>query len=172
MMQENVAALKEQLRADYGIGWKAEQVPHNADLIKKFNGQPPENGMCCLKLSEESNSVYVAPAFETATSMNLEYLAIALQVRLREGKEPFFSLDPVGTTTLNAMQVKNFDPEWLAGTSVGDVLFQADYHLKELSMGEYGQPVIGMKNCCDSSDQEKSGKDWNAREWFIMKNAE
>merc|ERR1711953_1131528 len=70
------------------------------------------------------------------------------------------------------MQVKNYEPEWLAGTSVGEVLFQADYYLKELSMGEHGQPVIGMKSCVDSHQEEKSSKDWNAREWFVVKNAE
>merc|ERR1711953_871117 len=70
------------------------------------------------------------------------------------------------------MQVKNYEPEWLAGTSVGEVLFQADYYLKELSMGEHGQPVIGMKSCIEASDNEKSNKDWNAREWFVVKNAE
>jgi len=165
--QENVAALKEQLRADYGIGWNPEQVPQNADLFQKLTGLPSHDGMCCLRLSEESNSVYVAPAHETATSMNLEYLAIALQVRLREGKEPFFSLDPTEGSASSSMQEKKFDPEWLAGTSVGDVLFQADYHLKELSMGEAEQPIIGMKSCLDSSNQ-----DWSAREWFVVKTAE
>merc|ERR1719297_7919 len=29
-----------------------------------------------------------------------------------------------------------------------------------------------MKSCSDFSDQEKSNKDWNAREWFVVKNAE
>merc|ERR1719415_230186 len=29
-----------------------------------------------------------------------------------------------------------------------------------------------MKHCLDFSDHEKSSKDWNAREWFIVKNAE
>merc|ERR1719221_1119915 len=38
-------------------------------------------------------------------------------------------------------------------------------------MGEHAQPVRGMKSCADS-DQEKSSKDWNAREWFVVKNAQ
>merc|ERR1719499_1310133 len=29
-----------------------------------------------------------------------------------------------------------------------------------------------MKNCVDLSQEEKSSKDWNAREWFVVKNAE
>ena len=35
------------------------------------------------------------------------------------------------------MLEKRFSPSWLAGTSVGDLMFQADYYLKELSMGEF-----------------------------------
>merc|ERR1719221_1957117 len=38
-------------------------------------------------------------------------------------------------------------------------------------MGEHAQPVRGMKSCADS-DEEKNSKDWNAREWFVVKNAE
>lgn len=32
---------------------------------------------------------------------------------------------------------KRFSPSWLAGTSVGELMFQADYYLKELAMGEH-----------------------------------
>lgn len=38
-------------------------------------------------------------------------------------------------------QKKVYEPSWLAGTSVGDVMFQADYFLKELALGEYTMPV-------------------------------
>jgi len=34
------------------------------------------------------------------------------------------------------MLEKRFTPSWLAGTSIGELMFQADYYLKELSMGE------------------------------------
>jgi hypothetical protein len=44
--------------------------------------------------------------------------------------------------------------------------------LKELSMGEYEQPVAGMRNCLDLSTSEWEGKPWNAREWFVVKKAE
>ena len=44
-------------------------------------------------------------------------------------------------------------------------MFQADYHLKELSMGEYDQPIVGMKSCFDFADMEGFGKEWSAREW-------
>ena len=38
-------------------------------------------------------------------------------------------------------QKKVYEPSWLAGTSIGDVMFQADYFLKELALGEYTMPV-------------------------------
>merc|ERR1740121_3488150 len=70
------------------------------------------------------------------------------------------------------MQTKRYEPKWLAGTSIGEVMFQADYHLKELSMGEYEQPVIGMKSCFDFAESEGMDKDWSAREWFVVRKAE
>merc|ERR1719352_357711 len=92
---------------------------------------------------------------------------------MKEGREPFFSLDPVDPTSANTMQFKRFEPHWLAGTSVGEVLFQADYHLKELSMGEYEQPVVGMKSCFDLAEDKSFEDDsWRAREWFVIRDAE
>merc|ERR1719162_2033524 len=51
-------------------------------------------------------------------------------------------------------------------------MFQADYLLKELSMGKFDQPVVGMKSCLDFADTDKSESSWTGREWFTMKNAE
>jgi len=70
------------------------------------------------------------------------------------------------------MQAKRFEPAWLMGTSVGEVMFQADYYLKELSMGEYSQPVVGMRSCFDLSEAEGHTQEWNAREWFVVRKAE
>eukprot|EP00415_Alexandrium_ostenfeldii_P002814 UN2814 len=102
-------------------------------------------------------------------------MSTALEVRRRENREPLFSLDPVDAGSeffdpKRSMQVKRFEPAWLAGTSVGEVLFQSDYHLKELSMGEYEQPVVGMKSCHEFSNAE--GPEWSAREWFVVRKAE
>lgn len=116
----------------------------------------------------------MAPTLEPAESVNLEYLSLALKVRMLEGREPLFSLDAVtsdGQWEKHMMQEKCFEPAWLAGTSVGEILFQADYHLKELSMGVYEQPVVGMKSCIDFTE-EVAAEDWNAREWFIVRQAD
>lgn len=39
-------------------------------------------------------------------------------------------------------------------------------------MGEYEQPVIGMKSCFDFAEKEGMEKDWSAREWFVVRKAE
>jgi hypothetical protein len=166
--QQEQEAMKAKSRAEYGIGWKAlEQVPRNAGRVAESEEQPALEGMCCLVLDEETGALGVDSTIEPAASVNLEYLSIALQVRSQEGREPFFSLDPVDPQNAT-MQEKRFEPDWLAGTSVGEVMFQADYHLKELSMGQYEQPVIGMKSCLDYSENETREKEWNAREWFVV----
>ena len=38
------------------------------------------------------------------------------------------------------MQAKRFEPAWIAGTSVGAVSSQSDYHLKELPMANMRSP--------------------------------
>merc|ERR1719440_2296314 len=117
--------------------------------------------MICLVLEEGETGrrARIAATLDPAAAINLEYLSVALQVRLREGHEPRFSLDPIDAKNKHSMQKKVFLPEWIAGTSVGDVLFQSDYYLKELSMGEYDQPVLGMRSAFDYSEEETSCKD-------------
>jgi len=166
------AELKSKRRTEYDIGWKVERIPSNLAVATRLSCSPAPQGMCCLVLDKASNSVRVAPTVEPAASVNLEYLCLALQVRLREGREPVFSLDPVDPAQPGTMQFKRFEPAWLAGTSAGEVLFQADYHLKELSMGEFEQPVVGMKSCFDFSEEEGHKKEWSAREWFVVNKAE
>eukprot|EP00972_Heterocapsa_arctica_P031633 4658720-Heterocapsa_arctica.AAC.1 len=39
-------------------------------------------------------------------------------------------------------------------------------------MGEYAQPIVGMKSCFDFADAEGFGKEWSAREWFVVRKAE
>ncbi|CAK0847784.1 unnamed protein product [Prorocentrum cordatum] len=113
----------------------------------------------------------VAPTVEPAAAVNLEYLSTALRVRREDGREPFFSLDPVVGADTAAMQSKRFEPAWLIDTCLGEVMFQADYRLKELSMGEHMQPVVGMKSCSDFFDGREKHTDWNAREWFVVRKA-
>jgi hypothetical protein len=130
----------------------------------------------------QGGALRIAPTSDPTTAVNLEYLSLALRVRLLDGREPLFSLDPKAGDFLapstdphqDKWQVKHFAPNWLANTSVGDVLFQADYHLKELSMGEHPQPVLGMKSCVELSKMKGATpvENWRAREWFVVRGAE
>mmetsp|Transcript_80881 Transcript_80881/g.237743 ORF Transcript_80881/g.237743 Transcript_80881/m.237743 type:complete len:1312 (+) Transcript_80881:71-4006(+) len=174
--QEGEQARKTTARKKHDIGWRADRVPHNSDHMRSLGYHRSPQNMCCLVLDEQEDvetTVNVSETLEPAGSVNLEYLSIALRCRLREGAEPAFSLDPTNTSDDpgQTMQQKRFEPAWLAGTSVGDVLFQSDYLLKELSMGEYDQPVVGMKSCFDFSEEEGHKTEWRAREWFVVKNA-
>lgn len=130
--------------------------------------------MVCLVLSDDrgSHTLQAASTTEPSAAVNLEYLSTALRVRRLEGHEPFFSLDPVDPSQKHSMQRKRFIPQWLESTNAGEVLFQADYYLKELSMGEYEQPVVGMRSCFDYSESEGHRDAWSAREWFMVRKAE
>jgi len=163
---------KQMRREEYDIGWKVERIPRNAGPAARLAGRPVQNGLIALLLEEGTNRLRAVPTLDPAASVNLEYLSVALKVRQEEGREALFSLDPVDPKIQDSMQVKRFEPYWLKGTNVGDVLFESDYHLKELSMGEYEQPVVGMKSCFDYSDEEDPNKEWSAREWFVVNRAE
>jgi len=172
------ATLKRSRREEFDIGWKVSAIPDNKVAAERFGCAVVPQGLSCL-VFQEDGSVRVAPTFEPAAALNLEYLSLALKVRRLEGREPLFSLDPVDAAKSvrdndpeASMQLKRFEPEWLAGTSVGEVMFQADYHLKELSMGEYEQPIVGMKSCFEYSETEGLETEWSAREWFVVRQAE
>jgi len=161
-------------REMYDIGWKVERVPRNLAPAGKLGCElSAAHGHCSLVLEEGSQKVRVVETADPALCVNLEYLSLALQVRRKEGREPLFSLEPkdAAEDPRHLMQTKVFEPAWLVGTSVGEIMFQADYYLKELSMGEHDQPVMGMKSCFDLSEAEGLGKQWSAREWFVVKSA-
>lgn len=165
---------KTRIRTEYDIGWKIDSLPCSLRLASKFDCYLLPQSMCGVMV--EDGVARVVPTIEPSAAINLEYLSLALRVRRDEGREPFFSLDPSPAdldeaTQAEEMHVKRFEPAWLAGTSVGEVLFQADYHLKELSMGECQQPVVGMKSCFELAEAEGFSRKWSAREWFKVQDA-
>merc|ERR1719174_3151348 len=88
---------------EYGVGWKVDLIPRNAGPASKLAMREVQEGMLCLLLDKDTNSVGIASTIEPALAVNLEYLSTALQVRRREGQEPVFSLDPLSADK-NAMQ--------------------------------------------------------------------
>lgn len=172
-LQAKQAEKKLKNRLEYEIGWRMENVPKNHQFAAAMGCSSAPNGLCCLVYDETSRSVRVAATLEPAAAINLEYLILALKVRHQVQREPLFSLDPVDPKNLEETpQKKRYEPEWLANTSVGDVMFQADYFLKELALGEYTQPIAGMRSVFDWSElMERHHKPWAGREWFVVKKA-
>lgn len=169
----NETVKKSQNRKEYDIGWRMQSVPKNSSIAQRLGCSPVPRGHCCLVYDEISRTVQIAATHEPAASINLEYLLLALKVRRDGSREPLFSLDPVDASNLaNTQQHKRYEPWWLAGTSVGDVMFQADYFLKELALGEYTMPVVGMMSVFDFSEMERKDSEWAGREWFVVKKAE
>jgi hypothetical protein len=106
---------KEKMRAEYDIGWTKDRIPSTSRPATKWFGHDVCDGMVCVMMDSDTNSIRLAATTEPAVSVNLEYLSIALKVRQLEGHEPVFSLNPVNRKNMNAMQEKVFVPEWLAG---------------------------------------------------------
>jgi len=160
-------------RKEYDIGWRMESVPKSSTLAERLGCSPAPQGLCCLVYDEAARTVRVAATLEPSAAVNLEYLTLALKVRKQGHREPLFSLDPVDPQNMEKTpQKKRYEPDWLAGTSVGDVMFQADYFLKELALGEYTLPVVGMLSVFDWSETLEASRQWAGREWFVVRKAE
>eukprot|EP00438_Fugacium_kawagutii_P011224 Skav228654 [mRNA] locus=scaffold2369:123061:148536:+ [translate_table: standard] len=136
---------KQKNRKEYDIGWRMDSVPKCSKLAVQMGCAAAPKGLCCLVLDETSRTVKVAATLEPSAAINLEYLLLALKVRRTAQREPLFSLDPVDPQNLEKTpQKKVYEPSWLAGTSVGDVMFQADYFLKETAALETCPHALGM----------------------------
>eukprot|EP00403_Amphidinium_massartii_P047773 CAMPEP_0178458576 /NCGR_PEP_ID=MMETSP0689_2-20121128/47617_1 /TAXON_ID=160604 /ORGANISM="Amphidinium massartii, Strain CS-259" /LENGTH=904 /DNA_ID=CAMNT_0020084889 /DNA_START=75 /DNA_END=2788 /DNA_ORIENTATION=- len=163
--------LKAARKKSYGIGW---QPTAESQLLHSQ----------CLSFDAASGKLQLTPTSDASACVNPDYLALALKVKKETGKEPLFSLDPMSLqSSKEGLLRKRYEPSWLAGTCMGEVLFQADYLLKELSMGEGIQPVVGMQSALDFEVEEEEGRladsssagstsDWIAREWFVVGKAE
>ena len=148
-------------RREYDIGWRMDTVPQNLPLAERMGCKASPQGLCCLVLDDASKTIRVAATLEPSAAVNLEYLLLALKVRKTASREPLFSLDPVDPQNMESTpQKKVYEPNWLAGTSAGDVMFQADYFLKELALGEYAMPVVGMSSVFDFSEMTGKENQW------------
>jgi len=129
--------------------WRPELVPSSRKALKDLGVADlsrllPRGSHVCICHDVKKGWVGFAPSpAERGAAVNVAYLATALKVLQEYGREPQFSLDPSDPRQISGdMQVKRFMPEWLAGSVVGEVLFQADYALKEVCFGECHAPGI------------------------------
>ena len=64
------------------------------------------------------------------------------------------------TTLTNIKTTKKEDGAACCFRGAGDVMFQADYFLKELALGEYSMPVVGMSSVFDFSEMTGKENQW------------
>jgi len=158
----------------FQLAWREELAPDPNQALRDLHIVPPSvkpsNGhLVSLVLDSRTGAVGVAPleAKNAKAAVSLPYLAVVLQVLRDTGREPRFSLDPKDSHDLGGpILVKRFEPSWLAGTVVGEVLFQADYALKQLCFGDLRLP--GIPSVFDG--ELGGGQEAIAsRQWFTMK---
>jgi len=173
--------LKRRNSKRYTLFWRPELVPDSRVALEAMGLrrlQLPKDGNVCICLSAHSGDVGFAHVGEVCLTadespiVNISYLACALKVLKEHGREPRFSLDPKDPHRIaGELQVKRFFPEWLAGSVVGEVLFQADYVLKELCLGDKSVAdipnVFDDMNTTPDPNQDKCA----ARQWFVIKRA-
>jgi len=181
-LDSRVLALERQAKlrnaADFRLQWRPELVPCNRQVLQALGvGQlsmPPGEQMCvCCDPATKQVTVVAAPRSEPRAAVNISYLATALRVLRQTRHEPQFSLDPKNAHDIGGdLQVKMFYPPWLAATVAGEVLFQADYELKQICMGDRQLPCL--PSLLDgqgpwSQQEERGGR--AARQWFVVRRA-
>lgn len=165
--------LKRQNTAKFRLEWRGDLVPSSAEALLALGVPPqlrPRGELVCICHDAKTNRVACAPSPGGApeSAVNVSYLACALKVLGDYGREPSFSLDPKDPHSISGeTQVKVFYPPWLATTVVGEVLFQADYALKEVCLGDRAVPGIPTA----FGELTDGGEEKAARQWFVVRKA-
>lgn len=162
----------------FNLAWRPELVPCSREALKNIGmpiSQVPRSkfvGLCFNKKSGLVGCAALGPKCNPVVAINMSYLACALQIFDRYGHEPCFSLDPSDPHNLAGMTLKKrFHPDWLGGTVIGEVLFQADYALKEICFGEHAEALPWLQNTFEEIEEsfEKGSDDRAARQWFTLR---
>eukprot|EP00928_Gymnodinium_smaydae_P018449 TRINITY_DN1701_c0_g2_i1.p1 TRINITY_DN1701_c0_g2~~TRINITY_DN1701_c0_g2_i1.p1 ORF type:complete len:653 (+),score=85.48 TRINITY_DN1701_c0_g2_i1:25-1983(+) len=178
-MRKERAHIESELRTkrsnthEFTLYWREDLVPSNRDALQMLRVNEPNllrSPHVSLHFDRRTLSVRCVPTDCSAASTNISYLACALKVLTKEKCSPRFSLDPKDPLDIQgSQQVKAFYPPWLAGTIFGEVLFQADYALKELCFGDRALP--GLPALFDDADALARGEPQAARQWFVVRSA-
>eukprot|EP00929_Paragymnodinium_shiwhaense_P031039 TRINITY_DN17478_c0_g1_i1.p1 TRINITY_DN17478_c0_g1~~TRINITY_DN17478_c0_g1_i1.p1 ORF type:complete len:700 (-),score=131.53 TRINITY_DN17478_c0_g1_i1:449-2521(-) len=171
-LERQASRIKRRNTEDFLLDWRPELVPCSRRTLYKLGvpeAQLPSSKMVCVCYNPRASSVHVvsAPPRTPHAAINISYLAVALRLLRDYGREPQFSLDPVDPHDIGGeLQAKKFYPPWLEGSVLGEVLFQADYTLKELSFGDRSLP--GLPDLFSDWDASEPTA---ARKWFVVRNA-
>lgn len=169
--------LKAQNAARYRLSWRPQLVPCSLQTMRGLgvcvSALPQGSSVCvCLDSATGQVSCAATPQHTPESAVNVSYLACVLRIFREYGREPQFSLDPKDPHNISGeFQSKAFYPSWLAGTVVGEILFQADYVLKELCMGERKLSGLDFPDIFEGAldrDQEEP-QERAARQWFVVR---
>lgn len=161
---------------EFNLYWRPELEPCSLKALQAMGvpqAQLPHSRLVCLCFDKKSGHVSCAPLgpkCDPKAAVNLSYFATSLQILTRCGREASFSLDGKDRHDMaGETLVKRFYPSWLASTVVGEVLFQADYALKEMCFGEHAQALPW----CADIFEGIAGRDdaIAARQWFTLRSA-
>lgn len=169
--------VKKRTAEEFKLTWRPELVPCSRETLLTLglpDSRLPHGAQVCVCYNKQTRCISCAPAArpDSKAVVNVSYLACALQVLRATGREPQFSLDPKDPHDLGGeLLTKRFYPDWLARTVAGEVLFQADYTLKELCFGDQALP--GLTSVFDDNQALdcKSDEETAARQWFTLRRA-
>lgn len=159
----------------YRLCWRPELVPCSKQALCSLGvhgSMLPESQIICFCHDATTGQVSCvsAPKWAPEAAVNVSYLAVALRVLLHWQREPQFSLDPKDPHDISGdFQVKRFYPQWLATTVYGEVLFQSDYELKKLCVGDTVLPELSCIFDMESTAPFPEGH--AARQWFVVRRA-
>jgi len=158
---------------EFKLRWRPDLVPCSRKALQDLGLRiMNSHAGFCVCYNEASGHVGCAPVNDSyaGAAVNVAYLACVLRVLRKDRHEPIFSLDPKDPHNLGGPNlVKRFHPEWLAGTVVGEVLFQADYALKQICFGDKTYAPLGLPSAFDASSPV--GEERASRQWFTVKRA-
>lgn len=164
-------AIKRKNTDKFTLYWRPELKPENQKFLASLGVQASDllrSPYVSLCFNPRTCAVTCAQTQRAETSTNLSYLACALKVLTTNGRAPQFSLDPENAHDMQSdNQIKAFYPQWLAGTVFGEILFQADYALKELCFGDKALP--GLPSLFDEAPTATEAQ--AARQWFVVRKA-
>jgi len=167
-------ALQKKNTENFSLFWRQELTPSSVECLRALgvpSAKLPPSEKVCLQLDVQTGAVKCAPTRNDEASINLSYLVCAIQVLAKYGSAAKFSLDPADPQNLSGEeQVKVFFPDWLENTVYGEVLFQADYFLKEVCFGNVAlDDIPGLVSAFEAGLKAiDDDKDHAARQWFIV----
>lgn len=167
---------KQQDAETYCLRWRPDLLPCPRRALQDLGvhtGLPAAGQDVCICYDKVRGFVGFAPVSpeHKEAAVNVSYLATVLRVFQEHQRAPLFSLDPEDPENLGGPFLKKrFEPDWLQGTVVGEILFQADYSLKKLCFGDERLP--GFLSVFDEMIGSHVKEEKAARQWFMVRSAE